>query len=64
MDFTTNANLEGTLTGKDVGRYRGRGQVRPGNFSSLSKAEELKKNANAMISVNIIPMKENLHRLC
>jgi hypothetical protein len=36
------------------------GQIKPGNFSALSKAEDLKIHANAMISVNIIvcPLKE------
>ena len=51
---TNNANLEGILTGKDLDRGRGRGQIKPGNFSSQFKAEDLKKHANAMISVNII----------
>ena len=52
------ANLESSNAcksmGRGRGRGRGRGQVKLGNFSSLLKAGELKKDADAMISVNII----------
>ena len=46
-------NLESTNNGKAMGRGQEHGQAQLGDFSSLLKADELKKNADPMILGNI-----------